>query len=501
MHMHSALSKTINLLLLGGGVLILSSLLSPPRQMVSPQDQACNYNEVSDALMAYLLSDTAELNDRAGADPKYAGFSVSLGQCVSQLSGAKRDTAEAWQHYFQGVVTRMRAEALQDTDTLEAARQLGLALTHLTDADGVVADLPYVLNEMGVVYAIQGNYSAALTAYQDSERFAPDWAIPFSNQANALLERDTLSTTIASARELYRRAIDLQASYAPAYLGLGNVLLRDTSTLTVALDNLRQAYSLLGEDPVIRYGFARGLVRRRYEVDSTQAINLLRRNVATGDRLGRRNTHYALGYYLEDIHPDSAVDQFQKALTYQAKKSRREATYRQLGKSYGKKQVLRGQGRQYFRSLIQSDPSPTIYATFIYLDGPGWRGMLNSSNDLDSLLDIVDELIQLGDAAKGATVAEYIVRRNNFKSEVAAWLKYITVSADNKVGPEKLCELITDSSRNNRLSQEDYRCLLCELGDQLDPTTLASIRAIDDCSNLDWNGQCCSTPSRITLPR
>ncbi len=110
---------------------------------------------------------------------------------------------------------------------------------------------------LAVALEARGEREAALEAFADAVRLAPDDPAIRTNQGHALARAGRLDDALAA----YRTALDLAADFVPALLGLGAVL-RTRDALEEAEAVLRRATQAAPDDAVAWLNLASVLIRR-----------------------------------------------------------------------------------------------------------------------------------------------------------------------------------------------------------------------------------------------
>src|SRR6202008_4456577 len=100
-------------------------------------------------------------------------------------------------------------------------------------------------------------------------------AITETNLGAALHEDGRTADAIAH----YRRAIEIQPDYAPAFNNLG-VALRASGSVDAAIDAYQRALSIAGDYPDAHYNLANALLERRRPTEAAAHFDIALRSIA-----------------------------------------------------------------------------------------------------------------------------------------------------------------------------------------------------------------------------
>ena len=458
-------------------------------------------DRVNASLEAYLESDADELRQRGGT----ARFTY-INDLVSCLEGLpSSDDTEGKLEYFRAVKERMEGEAVMDSDTGTATASFKKALDHLNAAAALVSNQPYIANERGIVFQLQGNYNDAKNIFDSltNDANTKDWALPYVNLANVYQLIDTSSAGTTAAQRLYEESLKKTSGLAIADLGLGNIKL--ATSVTDGLSMLQTAYQNLGEASEIQFGYARALMKNG-DQDTTEALRIYQEILDDPEGTVKGNVHYARGYYYQNeaypVDDTTASQNYKATLSFPGNNRAINMAYQQLGLIY-RYASPQGQGasRRYLKSLIdggKANDIPTIYASYIYLEEPNTNGLLNPLNQQDYLFfqRIMVSLYQFGALDLAQEVAKWAVTKQRFRTEPVAHFNYIDILFKNKDTSNAGCHAIANALKH--LDPGDFKAVICCLGDQ-DTARRYYIEGLG-CQNFSWPATCQAGSCQTVFP-
>ncbi len=151
-------------------------------------------------------------------------YSFAQLKTIGERYLAAGDNALALKYLIEAEQKRSNVASLQyDLGLAYSARQMeGRAVKHLKKAVALKPDYAEALNALGVLYAKQGKPHQAQRAFEQALAI-PTYATPFYAFYNIGL-LDEQHHDWQGALQQYRKAVAVQADYAPAYYRMGLIL-------------------------------------------------------------------------------------------------------------------------------------------------------------------------------------------------------------------------------------------------------------------------------------
>ncbi len=209
-------------------------------------------------ITAYLKGDEAELEKRRYYNAASAGYDeypvmFSVAAKLTSPENRLQRILQIDQHYFAGVVARLKIPLVEDPKDLIAT-----SLAEQQKALDLDDNAAYIQNEMGNLFLLKNDYTMAEKYYLRATQIAPDWAIPWANLCglyaaanrtndgiNAGRIADSLQAGLQTtsvhlgyvyerlhndlfAEESYRKAIDINSRHYIPFERLGYVYTNTT---------------------------------------------------------------------------------------------------------------------------------------------------------------------------------------------------------------------------------------------------------------------------------
>ena len=157
-------------------------------------------NRGEQIINAYLKGDEAELERRRyynisknGYDEYPVMFSVAA-KLTSPNNRLKRILIVD-QHYFAGVVARLKIPTVEDPKEL-----IAISFAEQQKALDLDDNAACIQNEMGNLYLLKNDPGKSVKYYQRATQIAPDWAIPWANLCGIYAEQGKTADAINAAR-------------------------------------------------------------------------------------------------------------------------------------------------------------------------------------------------------------------------------------------------------------------------------------------------------------
>lgn len=182
------------------------------------QLSALLHTEVQRKINGYLSGDGEEMERRQfyneNADEyEEIGYMLDMAMKLIPTNHHLHHILEFKKYYFAGVGTRLKLIVNNNVDSL-----VSKAMEYQQKALALDDKAAYVVNEIGVLHSIKGEYDLAQEKYERAIALVPNWSIPKTNLSNILYRKGDYTTSESKAKEV----IALQSNYDKAYIALGN---------------------------------------------------------------------------------------------------------------------------------------------------------------------------------------------------------------------------------------------------------------------------------------
>ncbi len=206
------------------------------------RELALSLNEIGqEAINAYLDTDFKELNNRlyTGLGASYTKYPLIMKRAMELL---EEDhplylDLKIKYYYYNGVVKRLQLGKITTSESFQTLIQEAMA--EQQKAFELDQNIPYVHNEMGILYGFLNDKEKSEKHYKKAIQLAPSWALPYSNLSSFYNGKKEFEKAIHYADT----AIVFRPDYFNAYINLGNSYLQQQNLLSAEV-NLKKAMDL-----------------------------------------------------------------------------------------------------------------------------------------------------------------------------------------------------------------------------------------------------------------